>query len=82
MRSPVSSQGPGTSPPTSKSGSVKGLEMSPSRKPLGSPTTTLHGVGPGEINVETMSQALRRTGSTDFGAKSFPTSPIEGPSSR
>ncbi|PKS05787.1 hypothetical protein jhhlp_007616 [Lomentospora prolificans] len=83
MRSPVSSQGPGTSSSPSKSGSVKGLEMSPSRKPLGSPTTTVHGVGAGEINVETMSQALRRTGSGDLGgARSFPTSPIEGPGSR
>jgi hypothetical protein len=94
IRSPVSSAGgPGTSsPPTSKSGSVKGLEMSPSRKPLGSPTSKMsmqHGglalgaVGPtvsGEIAIETMSQALRRTGSGDLssggGVRSFPASPI------
>lgn len=84
MRSPVSSQGPGTSPPTSKSGSIKGLEMSPARKPIGSPAGTLHGASAGsEINVETMSQALRRTGSGDLsGSKSYPTSPIEGPGSR
>lgn len=90
VRSPVSSQGPGTSPPTSKSGSVKGLEMSPSRKPLqpaplgspGSPPPHLTlGVAPSDLNIETMSQALRRTGSADLkGMRSAPTSPIEGPS--
>lgn len=81
IRSPVSSQGPGTSPPTSKSASVKGLDMSPTRKPLGSPTSTQLGVSMGEVNIETMSQALRRTGSSDLGAavRSGPTSPIEGP---
>ncbi|KAJ2894338.1 hypothetical protein MKZ38_007714 [Zalerion maritima] len=83
MRSPVSSQGLGTSPPTSKSGSVKGIEMSPNRKPIGSPTSahhTLPVIG-SEVNVETMSQALRRTGSADLsGVRSMPTSPIEGPS--
>ncbi|KAK8069540.1 hypothetical protein PG994_006156 [Apiospora phragmitis] len=36
IRSPISSHAE-TSPPTSKSGSIKGLDMSPSRKPLGSP---------------------------------------------
>ncbi|KAK4241417.1 hypothetical protein C8A03DRAFT_12299 [Achaetomium macrosporum] len=94
IRSPVSSAGGGlgTSPPTSKSGSVKGLEMSPSRKPLGSPTSMMsmqHGALPlaaggptvsGEIAIETMSQALRRTGSGDLssggGVRSFPASPI------
>jgi len=89
IRSPVSSQGPGSSPPTSKSGSVKGLELSPSRhpasvaKPIGSPASITSG-GPvvtGEIAIETMSQALRRTGSGDLsGVRSVPTSPIEGPS--
>lgn len=80
IRSPVSSQGPGTSPPTSKSGSFKGFDMSPSRKPLGSPTSMQHGIGSGEVNVETMSQALRRTGSADLGGvRSTPVSPIEGP---
>ncbi|KAL2106312.1 hypothetical protein VUR80DRAFT_6894 [Thermomyces stellatus] len=80
IRSPVSSQGPGTSPPTSKSGSVKGLDMSPSRKPLGSAASTQLGLGTGDVTVETMSQALRRTGSADLGAaKSGPTSPVEGP---
>ncbi|KAI0143055.1 hypothetical protein GGR57DRAFT_368356 [Xylariaceae sp. FL1272] len=85
IRSPVSSQGPETSPPNSKSGSMKGVSMSPSRKPLGSPTSTEYGLSPtaGDLNIETMSQALRRTGSTDLSAaRSLPISPIEGGPSR
>ncbi|KAI1200833.1 hypothetical protein F5X97DRAFT_71880 [Nemania serpens] len=83
IRSPVSSQAPETSPPNSKSGSVKGFSLSPVRKPLGSPTSTEYNLGlsTGELTIETMSQALRRTGSTDLsGARSHPISPIEGPS--
>jgi len=82
IRSPVSSAGgPETSPPTSKSGSVKGLEMSPSRKPLGSPKLQLQPPASptvsGELSIETMSQALRRTGSGDLsGVRSLPSSPI------
>ncbi|KAM7223417.1 hypothetical protein V8F06_001294 [Rhypophila decipiens] len=98
IRSPVSSTGgPGTSPPTSKSPSVKGLELSPGRaaKPLGSPTLAGHhslhspGLAPtsptgavvsGELAIETMTQALRRTGSGDLGVgsglRSLPTSPV------
>ncbi|EAA31615.1 hypothetical protein GE21DRAFT_8219 [Neurospora crassa] len=86
VRSPVSSSGGhNTSPPTSKSGSVKGLDFgtipgSPGRKPLGSPTSLLHPspVVNGEIAIETMSQALRRTGSGDLsgGVRSFPVSPV------
>ncbi|KAK5662718.1 hypothetical protein OQA88_6124 [Cercophora sp. LCS_1] len=78
IRSPVSSTGgPETSPPTSKSGSVKGLEMSPSRKPLGSPTMLPHPTVSGELTIETMTQALRRTGSGDLsGVRSLPSSPI------
>ncbi|KAK0387306.1 hypothetical protein NLU13_5619 [Sarocladium strictum] len=88
IRSPVSSQGgPGTSPPTSNPGSVKGFDMSPARKPLGSP---ISGTGQislnppqGDLNIETMSQALRRTGSADLShVRSMPTSPIDGPGSR
>ena len=91
IRSPVSSQGgdPSASPPNSNSGSVKGLTLglSPARKPLGSPasTTTDHilASSAGELNIETMSQALRRTGSTDLSAhRSQPISPIDGPSPR
>ncbi|KAL6874211.1 hypothetical protein HDV57DRAFT_240242 [Trichoderma longibrachiatum] len=86
IRSPVSSQGPGTSPPTSNPGSIKGLDMSPSRKPIGSPSsgqyTTI--TTPGELNIETMSQALKRSASRDFNStlRSNPQSPIEGPGSR
>ncbi|KAI1817390.1 hypothetical protein GGS20DRAFT_532999 [Poronia punctata] len=83
IRSPVSSQAPETSPPHSKSGSMKGISLSPVRKPLGSPTSTEYNLGglSGELTIETMTQALRRTGSTDLGAaRSHPISPIEGPS--
>jgi len=82
IRSPVSSAGgPETSPPTSKSGSVKGLEMSPSRKPLGSPgLQNPHPGSPtvsGELAIQTMTQALRRTGSGDLSViRSFPSSPV------
>ncbi|CAG7555981.1 unnamed protein product [Fusarium equiseti] len=81
IRSPVSSQGPETSPPTSNPGSMKGIELSPSRRPLGSPTSInnlkLNPSG-GDLNIETMSQALRRTGSSDLShVRSGPTSPIE-----
>lgn len=82
IRSPISSQGAETSPPTSKSGSIRGLDMSPSRKPIGSPTSAHQNLGAGisgDLNIETMSQALRRTGSADLsGARSLPISPIEG----
>ncbi|KAI1416174.1 hypothetical protein F5Y13DRAFT_128566 [Hypoxylon sp. FL1857] len=82
IRSPVSSQGPETSPPNSISGSIKGLSMSPVRKPLGSPTSAEHSISVnGDLNIETMSQALRRTASTDLSvARSLPVSPIDGPS--
>lgn len=85
IRSPVSSQGPGISPPTSNPGSVKGVELSPSRKPFASPH--VGGLQPSlspssELNIETMSQALRRTGSTDLSyVRSMPISPVEGPGS-
>ncbi|CAK7201292.1 hypothetical protein SEUCBS139899_003995 [Sporothrix eucalyptigena] len=98
MRSPTTTDRFGTSPPASKSGSVKNLELSPQRnngggagRPLGSPTrspkiaaigsntgSSLLQVGnSAEISVETMSQALRRTGSGDLsGVRSMPQSPI------
>ncbi|CAI0648764.1 unnamed protein product [Colletotrichum noveboracense] len=81
IRSPVSSQ-PATSPPTSNPGSIKGLEMSPARKTVGSPISSHHNLNmSGDLNIETMSQVLRHTGSTDLsGVRSSPTSPIEGPS--
>ena len=80
VRSPVSSHGLGTSPPTSVSPSFKGLESSPTRggRGPGSPLTPAHSppIG-GELNVETMRQALRRTGSGDLsGARSQPLSAV------
>lgn len=84
VRSPVSSQGFGTSPPTSKSASIKGFELNPRGKPIGSPISTHPSlVGGGELTIETMSQALRRTGSGDLsGYRSQPLSPSspDGPS--
>ncbi|KAG5931309.1 hypothetical protein E4U53_001832 [Claviceps sorghi] len=85
VRSPVSSQGPGTSPPTSNPGSMKGIDMSPPRMPIGSPKPPGQNLAaPGnDLNIETMRQALRRTASTDLSSfRSIPTSPIEGPGSR
>lgn len=89
IRSPVSSAG-GASPPRSKTGSLKGIDTSPSRKPLASPVSTnlsmspsIPAIGiPGEVNVETMSQALGRTGSDLNGMRSIPISPVEGAPSR
>jgi hypothetical protein len=75
IRSPISSPGLGTSPPTSKSASVKGIDLSPRAKPLGSPTPSFPGPG-GELTIETMRQALRRTESGDLsGIRSQPLSP-------
>jgi hypothetical protein len=79
IRSPVSSQGFGTSPPTSGSPSVKGIDLSPSRigRPLGSPTSIPSPATGGELTIETMSQALRKTGSGDLGGiRSQPLSPV------
>ncbi|KAJ5633016.1 hypothetical protein N7490_009355 [Penicillium lividum] len=73
LRSPASSHGPGTSPPTSIATSFKGLEMSPSQGPRApaSPLAMAQSlVSPGyggELNVETMRQALRKTTSGDLG---------------
>lgn len=83
-RSPSPIRSLGTSPPTSVSPSVKGVEMSPRSKPLGSPTLSTHPppITTGELTIETMSQALRRTASGDLsGVRSqplSPTSPTEG----
>lgn len=74
LHSPTSSHGFGTSPPTSISASFKGLELSPNRvaRETGSPSLAAHRpVSPslsGDLSVETMGQALRRTGSGDLGA--------------
>lgn len=69
MRSPLSSEAYGTSPSTSITPSVKGQEVSPGRN-LRGPSSPLPGSaspGPvGELNIETMRQALRKTGSGDL----------------
>jgi len=79
VRSPVSSHGPGTSPPTSVTASLKGLETSPNRgvRRAGSPPLAHSPPLSGELNVETMRQALRRTGSGELsGARSQPMSAV------
>lgn len=86
IRSPLSSPGRGTSPPTSVSPSFKGQEMSLPPIHRGSASSTsgpaIHpaavsgGLG-GDLNVETMSQALRKTGSGDLsGFRSQPLSAV------
>ena len=83
IRSPTSSAAFGTSPPTSVTASVKGFETSPHRAPnprgAGSPLpgqSSPLAVG-SEINVETMRQALRKTGSGDLSHfRSTPASAI------
>ena len=79
IRSPVSSQAFGTSPPTSVSTTGKGLEASPHRAATGSPSLpgTSSPLAASELNIETMSQALRRTGSGDLsGFRSGPVSAV------
>lgn len=82
LRSPASSHGLGTSPPTSIAASFKGLEMSPSQGPRapGSPLamaqSPISSSSGGELNVETMLQALRRTASGDLGATNQTTSTL------
>lgn len=80
VRSPDSSHGLGTSPPTSVSPSFKGLETSPTRggRGPGSPLTPSHSPPvSAELNVETMRQALRRSGSGDLsGSRSQPLSAV------
>ncbi|KAL4959974.1 uncharacterized protein BDV14DRAFT_151033 [Aspergillus stella-maris] len=74
LHSPASSHGLGTSPPTSISTSFQGLELSPHRRSRGADSPLLaiqRPVSPsfsGDVNIETMRQALRRTGSGDMGA--------------
>jgi hypothetical protein len=88
LHSPISSHGAAdTSPPTSVSPSFKGIETSPSRGvrgSAGSPLPLLPHSPPlgGELNIETMRQALRKTGSGDLsGVRSQPMSAIgDGPS--
>ena len=80
-RSPISSQGLSNSPIISASDSSRGLETSPNRGGRG-PGSPFAGHSPptgGELTIETMRQALRKTGSGDLsGAKSQPMSAVEG----
>jgi len=70
IRSPTSSAAFGTSPPTSVTASVKGFETSPNRAPRGAGSPLPGQNSPlavgSEINIETMRQALRKTGSGDL----------------
>lgn len=84
VRSPVSSTGFGTSPPTSGSSSPKATETSPSRigRSIGNPSLN-YPSPPGELTIETMShamQALKKVGSADVtmtGARTpQPLSPV------
>ena len=78
-RSPLSSQALTGSPVLSSSVSSKGLEMSPSlaSRGLTSPIPSQSPPTSGELTIETMRQALRKTGSGDLsGAKSGPTSAV------
>ncbi len=74
LYSPVSSHGFGTSPPTSISASFKGLELSPNRVAQDTDSPHLAIQRPlspsfsGDLNIETMGQALRRSGSGDLSA--------------
>ncbi|KAF2249725.1 hypothetical protein BU26DRAFT_518287 [Trematosphaeria pertusa] len=83
VRSPASSHGFSASPPRSGATSEKGADYGAAKggaRTPGSPTT--HGthsppLGGGELQIETMRQALRRTGSGDLsGARSQPLSAV------
>ncbi|KAF2084300.1 hypothetical protein K490DRAFT_49577 [Saccharata proteae CBS 121410] len=83
IRSPASSHGMGTSPPTSGAPSMKGMDgvsAKGARSPIASPTVSASPPLPvtgGELMVETMRQALRKTGSGDLsGARSQPLSAV------
>ena len=79
VRSPLSSQGLGGSPVASGSDSSRGLETSPSRggHVLGSTYSGHSSPTGGELTIETMRQALRKTGSGDLsGARSAPMSAV------
>lgn len=70
VRSPLSSHGLSGSPNQSGSVSSRGLETSPSRLPksLASPLSGHSPPSGGELTIETMRQALRKTGSGDLSA--------------
>lgn len=81
VRSPVSSHGHGGSPPNSGAASIQGLDSSPHRNGRG-PTSPFSAHSPpsgGELTIETMRQALRKTGSGDLGGHySQPMSAVGG----
>ena len=81
VRSPLSSQGLGGSPIVSGSDTSRGLETSPNWGGRG-PSSPFSGHSPptgGELTIETMRQALRKTGSGDLsGARSQPMSATSG----
>ncbi|KAF2788266.1 hypothetical protein K505DRAFT_329057 [Melanomma pulvis-pyrius CBS 109.77] len=85
VRSPTSSHGFSVSPPTSGAASEKGADffIKGSRAPGSPTTTTTHGAhspplgGGGDLQIQTMRQALRKTGSGDLsGARSQPLSAV------
>ena len=79
--SPVSTHGMGGTPPTSGSASLMGLDSSPSRGTgvLGSQHSGPSPPTGGELSIETMRQALRKTGSGDLSsARSQPISAVGG----
>ena len=81
VRSPLSSQGLGGSPDLSNAHLIKTSETSPNRggMSLGSPYPGHSPPSGGELTIETMRQALRKTGSGDLsGARSAPLSATGG----
>ncbi|KAI9789115.1 MAG: hypothetical protein M1816_006365 [Peltula sp. TS41687] len=81
VQSRASSQGLGTSPPTSGPTSVRGSDVMPGlgiKSPGSLGSASSPPLGGGELAVETMRQALRKTGSTDLvsGLKSQPLSAV------
>ncbi|QDS70714.1 hypothetical protein FKW77_002701 [Venturia effusa] len=78
VRSPASSHGLGPSPPASGATSIKGFDIA-SRLP-GSPTSHATHSPPatgGELMVETLRQALRKTASRDLSDARRPSSPSQ-----
>ncbi|MCJ1254036.1 hypothetical protein MMC24_001850 [Lignoscripta atroalba] len=82
VRAPTNPYGMGGSPSMSASPSFRGLETSPNRggRAPGSPRAVGHSPPTGgELTIETMRQALRKTGSGDLsGARSQPISAAGG----
>lgn len=78
-RSPLAAQVLSGSPVLGSSVSSRGLEISPTiaGRSLASPLPTHTSPASGELTIETMRQALRKTGSGDLsGAKSIPLSAV------